>query len=111
MGPGPELPAGAVRLHIATEPPHLLPTFACELALLVPARIATVNDDLVLVTVATGETVQVVWPSGWVAWRVGGRAELVGRDGSVVGRDGDVLTDLGGGIGVDGLFHVCIIGG
>ena len=110
MGPGPSLPAGATPLHITTEAPHLLPTFACETAALVPARLATVNGELVLQSVGSGETIQVVWPSGWAAWQVDGRAELVGRDGSVYAREGDVLTDLGGGLGTDDLFHVCIIG-
>ena len=111
LWPGPALPAGATRLHIATEAPHLVPALGCLTALIAPARVATSDDDLILLTVATGEPVQVVWPSGWAAWRVGGRAELVARDGSVVARDGDVLEDLGGGVGVDDAFHVCVIGG
>jgi hypothetical protein len=110
MGPGPALPAGATALHITTEAPHLIPTLACETAALVPARLANVNGDLVLRAVASGETIAVVWPSGWAAWLVEGRAELVGRDGSVFAREGDVLSDLGGGVGSDDLFHVCIIG-
>jgi hypothetical protein len=75
------------------------------------SRVATSDDDLILLTVPKGEPVQVVWPSGWAAWRVGGRAELVARDGSVVAREGDVLDDLGGGVGVDDAFQVCVIGG
>lgn len=111
MGPGPDLPAGATRLHIATEAPHLLPTFGCETALLGPARVASDADNLILVTESSGKAVVVVWPSGWAAWRIGGQAELVGRDGSVVAHEGDVLSDLGGGVGIDNAFHVCIIGG
>ncbi len=111
LGPGPALPAGATRLHIANEPAHLLPTFACETAALVPSRIEAVNDELHLVSVADGTTIQVVWPTGWAAWQIGGQAELVGRDGSVVAREGDVLSDFGGGVGADDVFHVCIIGG
>ncbi len=111
LWPGPALPAGATRLHIATAPPHLVPNFACQTALIAPARVATSNNDLILLSVATGEPVQVVWPSGWAAWRISGRAELVARDGSVVAREGDVLDDLGGGVGVDDAFHVCVIGG
>jgi len=110
MGPGPSVPAGATALHITTESPHLLPTLACETAALVPARLATVNSDLVLRAVGSGETIPVVWPSGWAAWLVDGRGELVGRDGSVFAREGDVLSDLGGGVGSDDLFHVCIVG-
>jgi hypothetical protein len=102
---------GATRLHIATEAPHVMPTLGCQAALVAPARVATADDDLILLTIETGEPVPVVWPSGWAAWRVGGRAELVSRDGSVFAREGDVLDDLGGGVGVDNAFHVCMIGG
>lgn len=111
LGPGPDLPAGATRLQLTTEAPHLLPAVGCELALLVPARVATSGDALILQSVATGEPLQVVWPSGWAAWRLDGRAQLVGRDGSIVAREGDILSNLGGGVGVDDRFHVCIIGG
>jgi hypothetical protein len=88
-----------------------MPTLGCPGALLGPVRIATSNDDLLAVSVESGEAVSVVWPSGWAAWRVGGRAELVDRNGSLVGREGDVLEDrFGGGNGVDNAFHVCSIG-
>ena len=111
LWPGPALPAGATRLHIATAAPHVIPTFACHAALLAPVRVATSNDDLIFLSVGTGEPVQVVWPSGWAAWRVDGHAELVDRDGSVVAREGDVIEDrFGGGGGVDDAFHVCSIG-
>jgi hypothetical protein len=112
LWPGPALPAGATRLHIATEAPHLMPTLGCQTALLAPARFATADDDLILLTVETGEPVKVVWPSGWAAWRVAGRAELVTRDGTVIAREGDVIeNEFGGGVGVDNAFHVCVIGG
>ena len=111
MGPGPSLPSGATRLHINTAAPHLFPTFACEAALLVPARVTADADNLILVSVASGDALDVVWPSGWAAWRLSGQAQLVGRDGSVFAREGDVLSDLGGGTGTDDVFHVCIIGG
>lgn len=111
LWPGPGLPNGATRLHVATQPPHLVPNLGCPTALLGPVRVATQDDDLIVLSVATGETVKVVWPSGWAAWRLGGRAELVDRNGTVVGRDGDVLHDrFGGGEGADGAFHVCSIG-
>jgi hypothetical protein len=105
---GPALPTDATRLHITTERPNL--SFGCMAALLAPVRVATSGDELILVSVASGETVKVVWPSGFVAWRVGGRSVLADPWGSVVGRDGDVLDSLGGGLGVDDAFHICPFG-
>ncbi len=105
---GPALPAGATRLHIATERPST--TFGCPAALLAPARVTTSGDDLVLVTVETGETVPVVWPAGFAAWRVDGRAVVADPWGSVVGREGDVLDSLSGGFGLDDAFHICPVG-
>ena len=105
---GPALPAGATRLHITTESPNL--SGACAAALLAPVRVATSGDELILVSVASGDTVRVVWPSGFAAWRVGGRSVLVDPWGSVVGRDGDVLDSLGGGGGVDDAFRICPFG-
>ena len=89
-----------------------MPTLGCNTALLLPVRVATSGDDLIVISEATGETVPVVWPSGWAAWRLHGRAELVDRDGSVIAREGEVIEDrFGGAGGVDGAFHVCLIGG
>ena len=105
---GPALPAGATRLHISTESPNL--SFGCATAALTPVRVANSGDELILVSVASGDTVRVVWPSGFAAWRVGGRSVLADPWGSVVGRDGDVLDSLGGGSGVDDAFHICPFG-
>jgi hypothetical protein len=105
---GPALPAGATRLHITTEPPNL--NTACALALLSPARIAVTGDELILVSVESGDTMRVVWPAGFAAWRVDGRAVLADPWGSVVGRDGDVLDGLGGGLGLEDDFHICPFG-
>ena len=109
LWPGPALPAGATSLHIATAAPHLVPNLGCPAALLQPAWIATAGDDLVLVNVDSGETIRVVWPSGYVAWRLDGRAELHARDGGLVGREGDIVQGLGGGSGDDGRFYICEI--
>lgn len=112
LWPGPALPDGATRLNIATAAPHLVPNFGCPAGLLAPVRIATAGDDLIVLSVPTGEPVKVVWPTGWMAWRIGERAELVGRDGSVVAREGDVIENrFGGGATDDGAIHICIIGG
>jgi hypothetical protein len=110
LWPGPALPAGATRLHIVTQEAHLIPAFGCPAALLAPARVATLGDDLVLLAPDMNEPIDVVWPSGWAAWRLGGRAELVTREGAVVGREGELSEEFGGGTGVDDAFHVCIIG-
>jgi len=105
---GPALPAGATRLHIATQGPSL--PFGCAAAALTPVRVATSGDALTLVSVSSGSEVKVVWPSGFAAWRIGGRAVLADPWGHVVGRDGDVLDSLGGGLGADDVFHVCPLG-
>lgn len=104
---GPALPAGATRLHLATESPNQARNLSCPAAFVGPIRVATSNDQLIVVSVATGEKVNIVWPRDWAAWRVDGRAELVARDGTVVAREGNVL-DLGTSLEVD---SVCVIGG
>jgi hypothetical protein len=110
LWPGPSLPAGAVRLRLATEPAHLLPALGCPAAALAPARIAVSSDELILLSASNDERVKVIWPSGWAAWRVAGRAELVSRDGTLIGHEGDLIEGFGGGVGIDGAFHVCEIG-
>lgn len=110
LRPGPAVPRTATPLVLATEPAHLLPALGCPDALLAPARIAVSGDELVLVPTSGGEVERVIWPSGWVAWRLQGEAQLVARDGSLVGREGEVVQTFGGGVGADGLFHVCVIG-
>lgn len=111
MWPGPGLPAGATRLTLTTAAPHLVPAMGCALALLAPVRVATSADDLIVVSVESGETVKVIWPSGWAAWRLDGQAELVDRNGTVVAREGDVIHDrFGGGTGNDDGFQVCEFG-
>jgi hypothetical protein len=108
---GPALPAGATRLTLTTAAPHLVPAMGCALALLAPVRVATSADDLIVVSVESGETVKVIWPSGWAAWRLDGQAELVDRNGTVVAREGDVIHDrFGGGTGNDDGFNVCEFG-
>jgi len=105
---GPSLPDGATRLHIATQGPNL--SFGCAAALLSPARVEEAGDDLVLVSVESGDALRVIWPSGYAAWRVGGRAVVADPWGAVIGREGDVLDSLGGGLGADDAFVICPFG-
>ncbi len=105
---GPAIPPGATRLHIATGPPTF--TSGCAAALLVPARVTSSGDQLVLITVDTGDIVSVVWPAGFGAWRLDGAAVLADPWGSVVGREGDILDSLGGGTGADDAFIICPYG-
>jgi hypothetical protein len=105
---GPSLPVGATRLHITTEGPGL--PFVCAAAALGPARVSTSGDELILVAVESGDTINVVWPSGFGAWRIDGRAVLADPWGHVVGREGDVLEGLGGGLGLGDDFHICPFG-
>jgi hypothetical protein len=108
MFTGPALPAGATRLHIKTEAPRL--TFGCAAALLSPVRVEASGDELVVVSVESGERANIVWPAGFAAWRADGRAVLADSWGKVVGRDGDVLDSLSGGLGLGDDFHVCPFG-
>ncbi len=105
---GPAIPSGATRLHIATGPPTF--TSGCAAAALAPARVTSFGDDLVLITVDTGDIVSVVWPAGFGAWRLDGVAVLADPWGSVVGREGDMLDSLGGGTGADDDFIICPYG-
>jgi hypothetical protein len=105
---GPFLPTGATRLNIDTQPPNF--SMSCHTALLMPARVATSGDDLFLVNVESGKTVDVVWPSGFAAWRDEGRAVIADPWGGIVGRDGDVLDSLGGGLGLNDAFYICPFG-
>ncbi|MEX2137002.1 MAG: hypothetical protein WEB29_08670 [Chloroflexota bacterium] len=72
-----------------------------------PVRVATSGDELILVAVATGETLPVFWPAGIAAWRVNGRAVVVNPWGTVIGREGLVLDGLGGGEDLNEAFHIC----
>jgi hypothetical protein len=105
---GPALPDGASRLRLATASPNA--SLGCATAALSPVRVSTSGDELVLVSVESGQPVRVVWPAGFGAWRTDGRAVVADPWGSVVGREGDVLDSLGGGLGVDDAFYICPFG-
>jgi hypothetical protein len=105
---GPALPDGASRLQLATASPNV--SLGCAAAALLPVRVSTSGNELVLLSVESGEPVRVVWPAGFAAWRIDGRAVVADPWGSVVGRDGDVMDSLGGGLGVDDAFYICPFG-
>jgi hypothetical protein len=105
---GSALPDGASRLQLATASPNV--SLGCAAAALLPVRVSTSGDEVVLVSVESGQPVRVVWPAGFGAWRIDGRSVLADPWGSVVGRDGDVLDSLGGGLGLDDAFYICPFG-
>ena len=105
---GPALPDGASRLQLVTASPNV--SLGCATAALSPVRVSTSGDDLVLVSVESGQPVSLVWPAGFAAWRIDGRAVVADPWGSVVGRDGDVLDSLGGGLGTGDAFYICPFG-
>ena len=105
---GPALPDGASRLQLATANPNV--SLGCAAAALLPVRVSTSGDELVLVSVESGQPVKVVWPAGFAAWRVDGRSIVADPWGSVIGRDGEVLDGLGGGRGAGDAFYICPFG-
>lgn len=105
---GPWLPAGATRLHIETGEPG--PAFGCPTALLSPVRVATSGDELILVSVESGNPIPVRWPGGHGAWRGDGSAFVADPYGRIVAREGQVRDDFSGGVGVDDRFNICGLG-
>jgi hypothetical protein len=77
---------------------------ACPTALAEGVLVAD-GQNLVL-RATTGETNAIVWPSGYSVRQESGRLALTDRFGTVKARDGDRIG-VGGGIGVDNVFHGC----
>jgi hypothetical protein len=67
--------------------------------------LAAEGDTLVLRT-STGDTIRVVWPTGYRVQQDGGKRVLVDWLGSVKAREGDHVQ-AGGGFGADDRFHAC----
>jgi hypothetical protein len=105
---GPAIPRGATPLRLATS--GLAIALGCHTAAVVPARVSTADDELVLIALGSEQTLRPVWPGGFAAWRRDGRAELADPWGNVIAREGDVLDTLSGGLGDDGRFHICPLG-
>ncbi len=105
---GPSLPGGATRLRIETG--EAGPVFGCPTALLSPVRVATSGDELILISVETGDLIPVRWPGGHAAWRLDGSAVVADPYGRIVAREGEVRDDFGGGTGTDDRFAICGLG-
>jgi hypothetical protein len=114
-----------VAFACGVRPPHVLPgtplalrtepnpsiTLGCPAAAIVPSSVAVREGALVLVPVGTTTVIEVVWPHGYEARLVDGRGALFDDWGSEVAAEGDVFDGtLGGGTGIDDLFHVCSVG-
>jgi hypothetical protein len=77
---------------------------ACPTALAEGVLVAD-GENLVL-RAATGETNAIAWPSGYSVRQENGRLVLTDRFGTVKAREGDRIG-VGGGVGVDDVFHGC----
>jgi len=108
LSAGPSLPSGASRLQIETGDPG--PVFGCQAALLSPVRVATSGDELILISVETGDPILVRWPGGHAAWRLDGSAVVADPYGRIVAREGQVRDDFSGGLGTDDRFTICGLG-
>ena len=105
------LPTGAVPLTLRTQPWKLWPlSFGCPMAALTPIRVERDGVSMVFADEASGNRVQVVWPSGYSARLMNGRAELLPPDGSVLAREGDVISGLAYGAADNGDLLVCLDG-
>ena len=82
--------------------------FACPMALLGPF-VAEYEPGVTpsIVYRSDGHLIRIVWQAGFSA-RLNPKLEIVGPDGRVVVREGVRASGLGGGIGDDNAFHVCL---
>ena len=105
------LPTTAVPLTARTQQWKLWPlSFGCGMAALTPIRVERDGVSMVFVDAASGNRLQVVWPSGFSARLLNGRSQLVSPDGSVLARDGDVISGLASGAADNGDLLICLDG-
>jgi hypothetical protein len=64
------------------------------------------NGHELVLRATTGETNAIAWPSGYRVREESGRLVLADRFGTVKAREGDRIG-VGGGVGVDDVFHGC----
>jgi hypothetical protein len=93
---------------LRTAPPN--PSGGCRLAA-GGGYLAPHPDTGVGVGDANGDNVRpIIWPNGFTVWLDDTGVVLLWPDGRELAREGDEVH-FAGGVGVDGIFHACFLGG
>jgi len=107
---GPGAGSSEQSLTIATEPSPPPSGDICASARFGAVEMRRVGSRVVF-TSQTGQEVQIIWPYGTTARLVDGKAEMFAPDGTLIATEGQSVSGLGGGLGSDDDYHVCMIGG